>query len=269
LASLDDSLWVIPSIGPSYGRATDQAQLLRQFQFPAVMMLPCSDPRDAAGLEAGYREIADTARTKLILYLKDETNFGADKEAGLDVVARLISDGVCVAIKYAVVRDDPAIDPYLDALLARVDRRFVISGIGERPAIVHLRDWKLPGFTTGSGCIAPCLSQAIFEACARGEFDRAEGLRAEFLPLEDMRDAAGPARVLHAAIEHAEIARTGTIPPFVSGLSKEKLQQLSVIANRLISRNSESAQKRHTVWSAPAERSVDGALDRLGLLADS
>ena len=268
LADLEDDLWIIPSIGPSYGRAIDQAKLLARLQFPAAMMLPCGDPRDAAGLEAGYREIADAAQTKLILYLKDEINFGANKEAGLDAVARLISDGVCAAIKYAVVRDDTATDDYLQALLARVDRRFVISGIGERPAVVHLREWKLPGFTTGSGCIAPQLSQRLFEACERGDFDPAEELRTDFLPLEDLRDAAGPARVLHAAVELAGIAQTGTVPPFVSTLSQQQLQQVSPIAGQLIARNAESMRERRALWSAPAERSGDGALDGVGFAAD-
>ena len=74
-----------------------------------------------------------------------------------------------MAIKYAVVRADPAVDPYLDELLARVDRKFVISGIGERPAVLHVEQWGLPGFTTGSGCVAPALSQRVFDACARGD----------------------------------------------------------------------------------------------------
>src|SRR6185503_12286068 len=102
LSGLDDSLWIIPSIGPSYGRAMDQAPILRKFQFPCVMVLPCGDPRDACGLEAGYREIADAGGTKLLLYLKDENSVGIDKEAGLDALARLVDDGVCVGIKYAV-----------------------------------------------------------------------------------------------------------------------------------------------------------------------
>src|SRR2546425_9680793 len=80
LAGFSDQLSVIPSIGPSYGRAMDPAKLLRKFQFPFVMVLPCSDPSDAAGLERGYREIAAAADTELIVYLKDERNFGADKE---------------------------------------------------------------------------------------------------------------------------------------------------------------------------------------------
>jgi dihydrodipicolinate synthase/N-acetylneuraminate lyase len=133
-----------------------------------------------------------------------------------------------------VVRDDPARDSYLEALLARVDRRFVISGLGERPAVVHLRDWKLPGFTTGSGCIAPDLSQELFAACARADFVQAEKLRSEFIALEDLRDAWGPARVLHAAMEQAGIACTGRIPPFVSELSSQQLEELSPVAKTLL-----------------------------------
>ncbi len=229
LAGFDDELWVIPSIGPSYGRAMDQAKLLRKFQFPCVMVLPCSDPSDSAGLERGYREIAEAAGAELIVYLKDERNFGAKQESGLDAVARLVDDGVCIGIKYAVVRDEPSRDAYLEALLSRVNRKFVISGIGERPAVVHLRDWKLPGFTTGSGCIAPRLSRMLFEACAQQDFDQAEALRAEFISLEDLRDKWGPAKVLHSAIELAAIAETGDIPPFVSGLSAEQLKELEVV----------------------------------------
>src|SRR5207302_4162741 len=125
--------------------------------------------------------------------------------SGLDAVARQVHDGVCIGIKYAVVRDDLARDAYLEALLSRVDRKFVISGIGERPAVVHLRDWKLPGFTTGSGCIAPRLSQMLFEACVQGDFKKAEELRAHFIPLEDLRDAWNPAKLLHLATELAGI----------------------------------------------------------------
>ena len=115
--------WAIPSIGPSFGRAMDQAPILRRHRFPTAMALPCGDPRDARGLEAGLREIASAAGIPLVLYLKSEDGFGSDLMAGLDAVARLVADRVCVAIKYAVVRTDPGLDPYLTALLERVDRR--------------------------------------------------------------------------------------------------------------------------------------------------
>jgi 4-hydroxy-tetrahydrodipicolinate synthase len=227
----------IPSIGPSFGRAMDQAKLLRRFSFSCAMMLPCNDPRDARGLEAGLREIADAAGMPLIVYLKSDDAFGADKECGLDAVARLIDDGVCVSIKYAVVLDRPEDDPYLSSLLRRVDRRRVVSGMGERPAIVHLRDFQLGGMTTGSGCIAPFLCSSLLEACKSGQWDAAAALRQEFIPLEDLRDAWGPARVLHHAVELAGIASTGPIPPFVTALSTSQVDELAPVARRLLERN--------------------------------
>ena len=36
-----------------------------------------------------------------------------------------------------------------------VDRSLVVSGMGELPAIIHLRDFGLAGFTSGCVCIAP------------------------------------------------------------------------------------------------------------------
>ena len=219
MSELPDAVWAIPSLGPAFGHALDQARLLSKARFPTAMLLPCGDPRDAAGLERGIREIADAAGVPLIVYLKEEDNFGRDRIAGLDAVARLVESSVVCAIKYAVVRADPSQDPYLDALLERVDRRRVISGMGERPAVVHLRDRRLPGFTTGSGCVAPALSQSLFAAASKGDWAAAERARAGFIPLEDVRDALGPARVLHAAVDAAGIASTGPIPPFVSELT--------------------------------------------------
>ena len=233
LAGFPATRWAIPSIGPSFGRAIDQARLLRQHSFPTAMLLPCGDPRDAVGLEAGIREIADAAGMPLILYMKSDDSFGSDKDAGLDAVGRLMRDGVATAIKYAVVRDDPGHDPYLDGLLRRVERGRVVSGIGERPAVVHMRDFGLPGFTTGSGCVASSLSTALFEACRAGDWSRAEEIRAHFIPFEDLRDEWGPARVLHHGTELAGIAPTGPIPPFVSPLDPAQLERLAPVARAL------------------------------------
>jgi dihydrodipicolinate synthase/N-acetylneuraminate lyase len=227
----------IPSLGPSFGRAMDQARLLRRHSFSCAMMLPCSDPRDARGLEAGIKELADAAGLPLIVYLKSEEGFGADVEAGLDAVARLVDSGVCVSIKYAVVRDRPERDPYLDGLLRRVDSRCVVSGIGERPAIEHLRDYGLGGLTTGSGCIAPKRCSALLDACVEKRWAEAEAIRAEFMPLEDLRDAWGPARVLHHATELSGLAPAGPIPPFVSPLDPPQLEKLAPVARSLKERN--------------------------------
>lgn len=234
LTGLNDEWLVIPSAGPSYGRAIDQAPLLRKHRFPYVMLLPCGDPRDARGLEQGYREFAEAVESKLIVYLKEESNMGGDKDAGLDAVARLMTDGVCAAVKYAVVRADANQDAYLRGLLERVPRERVISGMGERPAVTHMRDWSLPGFTTGSGCVAPWMSNAIHSLSAAGDFAAAERLRAKFMPLEDLRDAWGPARVLHQACELAGIGQMGPIAPYVTGLNAAQLRELAPVAQALL-----------------------------------
>jgi dihydrodipicolinate synthase/N-acetylneuraminate lyase len=230
LATFAAPRWPIPSVGPSFGRAIDQARVLRRHSFRCVMMLPCGDPRDPAGMEAGLREISQACGMPLVVYLKSEDGFGSDTERGLDAVGRLVDDGVAVAIKYAVVRDDARKDDYLTGLLRRVDRRRVISGMGERPAVVHLRDFQLGGLTTGSGCVAPRRCSGLYAAAARKDWTRAEACREAFMPLEDLRDAWGPARVLHHASELAGIAPSGPIPPFVSMLSAGQLQQLAPVA---------------------------------------
>jgi dihydrodipicolinate synthase/N-acetylneuraminate lyase len=233
LAAFPQGRWAVPSVGPSFGRALDQACILRRHSFRCAMVLPCADPRDALGLETGLREIADAAGLPLILYIKSDDGFGGHVDRGLDAVARLVNDGVAVAIKYAIVRQDPARDPYLDGLLKRVDRSRVISGMGERPAIVHLRDFGLAGLTTGSGCIAPRRCRDLHRACLAHSWVEAEAIRARFMPLEDLRDAWGPARVLHHATELAGIAQTGPVLPYVSALNRQQLDQLRPVARAL------------------------------------
>lgn len=240
LAGLSDDLWAIPSFGPSFGRAIDQAAILRRHNFPCAMMLPCNDPRDAEGIERGMLEIAAASGTPLILYLNKEDNFGADAERGLDAVARLVEAGVCVGIKYAVVRENPEHDAYLDALLSRVSKDLIISGIGERPAIIHLRDWQLPGFTTGSGTIAPSLSNELFAACVAEDYETAEKIRADFLPLEDLRDEISPAKVLHHATQLAQIAQMNAVPPFLSALLPEQLSRIAPVAQSLAEKEADS-----------------------------
>lgn len=228
---------IMPAVGPSFGRAMDQAPILRKHRFASLLVLPNANPRDAAGLETGLREVAEASGHALTLYLKTENGFGEDRDAGLDVVARLVDAGVCVSIKYAVVRKDPRDDAYLSGLLKRVDPKRVVSGIGERPAVVHLRDFKLNGFTTGSGVLAPKLTRSVLEACGRQDYEAAEQARRQFLPLEDLRDQWGPARVLHAAVALSGLTETGPIPPFVSPLSNAQREHLAPVARALRSKN--------------------------------
>ena len=204
--------WIIPSVGSDYGKAADQLAFLRGQPFPTAMLLPHRFPATPSGVATGIRKLAAIYGKPLIAYVKDD---GYVEAADL---GRLMADGAICAIKYAIVRKDPAFDPFLDELLTVVPRERVISGIGERPAIVHLRRFNLAAFTSGSVCVAPRLSTALLRALQRCDDREAERLRALFLPLEDLRDQHSPLRVLHAAVAAAGIADTGPLLPFLANI---------------------------------------------------
>ncbi|MCV9961686.1 dihydrodipicolinate synthase family protein [Pararhizobium sp. BT-229] len=223
-----DESWMIPSIGADFGKAADQAAVLRGRDFPTAMVLPLSFPATPQGLAAGIGKLADIAGQPLILYIKNE---GYMSRAD---VARLFNDGAICALKYAAVRPNPTDDPYLKSILDAVGSGArIISGIGERPAIDHL-EMGLNGFTSGSVCIAPHLSMAILRACKTGQTAEAQRIREAFLPLEDLRDAHSPIRVLHEAVRLAGISETGHIGDFLSNLDgDERLAAISSAARSL------------------------------------
>ena len=53
----------------------------------------------------------------------------------------------------------------------------VISGIGEQPAIIHMRDFGLPGFTAGVVSVAPRLTRRCSKAIRAGDWSRAEKIQ--------------------------------------------------------------------------------------------
>jgi 4-hydroxy-tetrahydrodipicolinate synthase len=212
-----EQTWVIPSVGPDYGKAEDQLAILKDSDLPTAMLLPLVFPATSAGVAIGIRRLAERFGRPLIAYIKDSKFIAAADLAGL------VQDGAVCAVKYAIVLDDPTEDAYLDALLSKVDRRLVVSGMGERPAVAHLSQSGLNGFTSGSVCIAPAMSQAILVALKAGDVGTANGLREKFLPLEDLRDRHSPLRVLHAAVAAAGVADTGPLLPFLDTIVDEAL----------------------------------------------
>ena len=122
-----------------------------------------------------------------------------------------------------MVRQNPKEDSYLSELIQKVDRNLIISGIGERPAISHLVDFGLQGFTSGSVCVAPAMSTGILKALKAGNVAEAERLRAFFMGLEDLRDGVSPLRVLHEAVAAAGIADTGPMLPFLENITDAKV----------------------------------------------
>ena len=222
---------MIPSAGPSYGVSMDQAVVARDFPFPTVMVLPHQGLNTVAGVATGLRRFAEKYGHPIVVYVKQE---GYVTPAD---IARLVRDGCVSWIKYAVVRADPTEDPFLRELLGQVPASLVVSGIGEQPALTHLRDFKVNGFTSGCVCIAPRLSSRFLAAATAGDWTEAGRIRALFKPLEDLRNAINPVRVLHEAVRLAGLADTGPILPLLSGLTAEQTATVGRTACELLAEN--------------------------------
>ncbi len=211
---------VVPSIGPAFGLAMDQVEVLRDFDFPTVMLLPSRDVVDQQGIATSVRRLADKLGKPIVLYLK------FDRWLDTDLIKSLDADGAISWLKYAVVRDDPAQDDYLREVMQVFPAERIVSGIGEQPAIVHVRDFGVAGFTSGCVCVAPERSMQMMRAIHAGDYEAAEAIRQWFRPLEDLRNEIHPIRVLHHAVAEADIARTGPMLPMLSDLAGDDVDRI-------------------------------------------
>ncbi len=219
---------IVPSAGPSYGVSMDQAAVLRDFPFRTVMVLPHQGLNTPDGVATGLRHFAEAYGKPIVVYIK------ADGYLTPALTAALVRDGLVSWVKYAIVRADERQDLFLDELTQLVDPGMIVSGMGEQPVINHLRDRKLSGFTSGCVCVNPALSSRMLTACQAGQWDEADRIRAQFSPLEDLRNAINPVRVLHEAVTLAGIADMGAITPLLSGLDAPQAASVEKAARELL-----------------------------------
>lgn len=219
---------VVPSAGPAYGMMMDQATILRETAYPTVMVLPHQGLTTSEGVVTGIRHFAEKMGKPIVLYIK------YDDFITVDGARQLVDDGLVSWIKYAIVREDPAIDPYLTELVDVVDPSIIVSGIGEQPVIEHLVDFGITGFTAGCVCLRPELSDELLKAVQAGNLDRALEIQSIFRPLENLRNGINPIRVLHEAVTHAGIAKTGPALPLLSGITDAESEEVKAAAIELL-----------------------------------
>jgi dihydrodipicolinate synthase/N-acetylneuraminate lyase len=228
----DENTLLIPSVGPDYGKLMDQATILKRMDcFRTAMVLPLDFPSTADGLATGVRNFAHEFGKKVILYVK------SDKVYTPEAIAELVDEGLIVAVKYAVVRDDPSEDEFLSELCSLIDPKMIISGIGERPAGVHMTEFGVAGFTSGSVCIAPRLSTMLLQALHAGDAAEAARIRELFMPHEDLRDLWSPIRTMHESVTLAGIADMGPMLPMLSNIEEDKWDVLRPTVRELLAQN--------------------------------
>ena len=221
---------MIPSVGPTYGIMMDQVEILKQFDFPTVMILPQKEIADEKGIATGIRKFAEAYGKPVVLYLKH------DRWLSPSIVDKLVKDGLVSWIKYAVVLDQPLQDRYLREVLDVAPANIVVSGIGEQPAIIHMRDFGVGSYTSGCVCVAPKLSMDMLRAIHAKDYVQAESIREVFRPLEDLRNAIQPIRVLHHAVKAAGIADTGPMQPLLGELEGSREQSIAAASKELLTK---------------------------------
>ncbi|CAH2935202.1 MAG: FIG00460223: hypothetical protein [uncultured Paraburkholderia sp.] len=194
---------VIPAIGPDYGKMLDQARILAQTRYRTAIVLPLAGLTTSEGVEARLTRVADTAGMPLTLYVKSEDY------VDVETLARLVERGTLLAVKYAIVRKNPSDDPYLRRLLEHVPGGKIVSGMGERPALVHMREFGLAAWTTGSGCIAPRMVMGLLRAVRSGDSD--------------------------AALTFSQLADMGPLLPLLSSTPSEHHAKIADAARTLLS----------------------------------
>lgn len=225
---VSDECWLIPSVGPDYGRLMEHARRLKHTAFPCAMALPMMIAASSDGVAGALRRFADAAGMPVIVYVKTDCYLAPA------AIAALAEEGVLVGLKYAVPRNDLRQDPYLAAIVDAFGRDRIASGAGEHPGIVHMRTFGLAGFTSGCVCIAPAVSQALLKALQNGEDDAVEQFEAIIEPLESLRTRHGLINVLHDAVDLAGIAETGPILPMLANLGPELRATVAPAAQALL-----------------------------------
>ena len=227
--------WLVPAVGSDGGKLADQAAILAERRFPAALLLPMVPPRTAEGSKEALRRFHATSGVQLIVYIKTDGYMAAAD------LGELVAEGVVLGVKYAVPRAGTERDGYLDDIIAAIGAERVISGFGEPPAIPHLLDYGLAGFTAGCVCLAPALSMGILGALKQGDRAAAERLLQPMLPLEACRNRINEIRVLHEAVGLGGLAAMGPILPPSSALEEADRPEVARAARDLLAAEREFA----------------------------
>lgn len=220
--------WVLPSVGPAWGKLVDEAAILKRMKFPTAMVLPMQFPQTPEGVEVGIRDFVQRAGIPVVIYIKTADYLPPA------VLARMGEAGELVAIKYAVPRPDYHVDPYLTEILKGFDHKRVVSGFGEPPALPHLEGFNLAGFTAGCVCIAPAISMNLLRLMQRRDFAGAAKAMAAVKPLEGLREQHNAIRTLHEAVTLSGIADMGPMLPLLSNLDKSLHPAIQAAARDLL-----------------------------------
>ena len=220
-----DAAYIVPGIGPGFGRALDMGHIVRSLGVAGVMIMPVVGPASANGVYNGLRDLTKAVQLPTVLYQRRLDIMPVD-----DVISLCELDDV-VGLKYAV--DD--LDAF-DRIAERAgDRAAMICGMAEDPCIDYMAHGAV-GFSSGMANFVPRMSLTLRCKFAAGDKAEAERLRALMVPFEDLRGenaARYSSSALHAAMDHAGLAG-GPVIPFAEDVVPQDLPRVHAMVGALM-----------------------------------
>lgn len=221
--------WIVPGIGPGYGRSFEMGRIARSLAVDGVMVMPVVGPASAGGVRQGLAEICQAVELPVVLYQRRLDIMPVE-----DVVELCRMDEV-VGLKYAV--DD------LEAFRRIVDKAgtsaAMVCGMAEDPATEYMQNGAV-GFSSGMANFVPHLSLALHRAGVAGDAGEAGRLRELMVPFEDFRGEDGArysGSALHAAMDIAGLAG-GPVIPFAEDVASEDMGRVeAMMAHLLVAEN--------------------------------
>ena len=222
--------YVVPGIGPGYGRSLEMAAIARSAGAAGVMIMPIVGPASDNGAKAGLEGIARSCRLPVILYQRRLEIMPVDH------VVELCRLDEVVGLKFAV--DD------LSAFSRIAERAgqhaAMVCGMAEDPCIDYL-EAGAAGFSSGMANFVPRMSLELLRSFRQGDAGAAARLREEMVPFEDFRgedSARYSSSALHSAMEYAGLAG-GPVVPFAEPVAASDLPRLHDMMDRLLGREAE------------------------------
>ena len=229
--------WIVPGVGPGYGRSLEMGRIARSLAVDGVMVMPVVGPASAGGVRQGLAEICQTVELPVVLYQRRLDIMPVE-----DVVELCRMDEV-VGLKYAV--DD------LEAFRRIVDKAgasaAMVCGMAEDPATEYMQNGAV-GFSSGMANFVPRLSLALHRAGVAGDADEAGRLRDLMVPFEDFRGEDGArysGSALHAAMDIAGLAG-GPVIPFAEDVASEDMGRVEAMMAHLLAAENQLKERSAT-----------------------
>lgn len=223
--AVGDQAYVIPGVGPGYGRTQEMGRIAREFGVDGVMIMPVVGPASPEGVYTGLSDLVQTLDLPIVLYLKDP------RLMPVESTVRLAGMEQVHAIKYAV-KDLGMFDALVDEI---GDDVVLLCGMAEKPA-VEFMDHGAKGYSSGMANFVPKMSLALHNAYMAGNRAEVERIHALMVPFEDIRaEGKGKynAAALHVALERIDLAG-GPVIPMSTNVIYEDLERVRSLTDELM-----------------------------------